>query len=150
MQNKKAQAAIEFLTTYGWAFMVFVGVIGYISYSFINPTTLIPDSCSFTEGLICRDMQITTNEIKLSLESGEGGDIAVSKIICDYEGVEAENDVAVDILSGSAAELSCDFADGTFRSGEKVKFGVQIIYTAPSIGQQLPKLVGTQMTGTVV
>jgi len=54
MFNKKGQAALEFLTTYGWAFLVVLVMIGALSYfGVLNPENYIPDSCNFGTVLSC-------------------------------------------------------------------------------------------------
>ena len=44
MLNKKAQQAIEFLMTYGWAVLVVLIAVGALAY-FINPKELICNGC---------------------------------------------------------------------------------------------------------
>jgi hypothetical protein len=59
--NKKGQAALEFLTTYGWAFMVILVMIGALAYfGVLNPQKLIPDQCAITSGFTCKDFQVAS------------------------------------------------------------------------------------------
>ena len=45
-QNKKSQAALEFLTTYGWAFLVILIMIGALAYfGVLNPEKYPTDIC---------------------------------------------------------------------------------------------------------
>jgi len=45
---KKAQAALEFLMTYGWAFMVILVMIGALAYfGVLNPREFLPEKCLF-------------------------------------------------------------------------------------------------------
>ncbi|GEM_PF-3571866 len=54
MFNKKGQAALEFLTTYGWAFLVILVMIGALSYfGVLNPEAYIPEACNFGAVLSC-------------------------------------------------------------------------------------------------
>ncbi len=54
MFNKKGQAALEFLTTYGWAFLVILVMIGALSYfGVFSPENYVPDQCSFGSVLSC-------------------------------------------------------------------------------------------------
>lgn len=56
---KRAQASLEFLTTYGWAFMVIMVMIGALSYYGItNPTMFIPERCAFSTEISCEDFQV--------------------------------------------------------------------------------------------
>ncbi|MEK6968083.1 MAG: hypothetical protein AABX51_05630 [Nanoarchaeota archaeon] len=56
--NSKAQAAMEFLMTYGWAILVVLLVISVLAYmGFLNPSNLIPDRCYLGEKLDCTDFK---------------------------------------------------------------------------------------------
>ena len=46
--GKKSQAALEFLTTYGWAFLIILIMIGALSYfGILSPSKLLPNRCNF-------------------------------------------------------------------------------------------------------
>ena len=46
-KGRKGQAAMEFLTTYGWAFLVILLVIGGLAYfDVFNVSRVLPDGCS--------------------------------------------------------------------------------------------------------
>jgi hypothetical protein len=56
VQRNKAQAAMEFLLTYGWAILVVLVVIGALAYfGILNPANLLPDTCLFQVGISCVD-----------------------------------------------------------------------------------------------
>jgi hypothetical protein len=49
MDNKKGQAAMEFLTTYGWAFLIIIVAISGLTYfGVFNFQNKLPDACSFS------------------------------------------------------------------------------------------------------
>lgn len=53
-QKKRAQAALEFLTTYGWALMGVMGVIAVLVYmGFGDVTNNVPTQCNFGPGFSC-------------------------------------------------------------------------------------------------
>ncbi|MBD3313845.1 hypothetical protein GF345_05365, partial [Candidatus Woesearchaeota archaeon] len=58
--RKKAQAAMEFLMTYGWAILVVLVVIGALAYfGVLSPQRLLPDKCLFGPGIgTCSDFAI--------------------------------------------------------------------------------------------
>lgn len=61
MRFKKAQAAMEFLMTYGWAILVVLIVIGALAYfGIFNVEWLIPERCTFEAGLKCQDVVMYT------------------------------------------------------------------------------------------
>jgi len=50
----RAQSALEFLVTYGWAFLVILIMIGSLSYfGVLDVGKLVPPSCLFNQGLYC-------------------------------------------------------------------------------------------------
>jgi len=53
---KRGQAALEFLTTYGWAFLVVLVVIGALAYfGVLNPSRFLPERCTFQSEFACTD-----------------------------------------------------------------------------------------------
>ena len=55
----RAQAALEFLTTYGWAFLVILIMIGTLAYfGILNPSKVLPNRCTFGAEFQCLDFQI--------------------------------------------------------------------------------------------
>ena len=63
VQSKKAQAALEFLTTYGWAFLVILIMIAALSYfGVFDPSRFLPDKCIFGTGIgVCQDFTVLSN-----------------------------------------------------------------------------------------
>lgn len=53
---KKSQSALEFLTTYGWAFLVILIMIGALAYfGVLNPQQLLPERCTVSPGFACTE-----------------------------------------------------------------------------------------------
>ncbi|MAE13796.1 hypothetical protein CMO92_04475 [Candidatus Woesearchaeota archaeon] len=51
---KRAQAAMEFLMTYGWAILVVLAAIGALAYfGVLSPDSLLPERCTGPAGLDC-------------------------------------------------------------------------------------------------
>ena len=54
MMNKKGQAAMEFLTTYGWAFLVIIVAVAGLSYfGVFNFSRYLPTTCSLDSKIEC-------------------------------------------------------------------------------------------------
>lgn len=54
MRKRNAQAAMEFLMTYGWALLVVLVVIGALWYmGVLNPESNVPDQCNLGSGFTC-------------------------------------------------------------------------------------------------
>ena len=57
MFNKKSQAAMEFLMTYGWAIMiVLIGIGALFFLGVFNPST--PSTCNIASPFICQDIRV--------------------------------------------------------------------------------------------
>src|SRR3989338_6386745 len=107
--NRKAQAAMEFLMTYGWAILVVLVVIGALAYfGVLNPETLLPERCELQQGLYCKDHQIkagidaagTAGRINLNLQNGMGTGILILGVVasstdpvatCNITSLQAES-----------------------------------------------------------
>ena len=65
--QKRGQAATEFLTTYGWAILILIIVIGLIvALNIFKP--VVPNNCIASDPISCQDVEFTTpNNINLVL-----------------------------------------------------------------------------------
>lgn len=82
LQKKKAQAALEFLVTYGWAFLVvLVAISALASYGYFDPKKYFPERCDF-EKVECFDHQITheDNTVMFILENDLTTDIKIKEV----------------------------------------------------------------------
>src|SRR3990170_3053196 len=78
MVLKRAQAAMEFLMTYGWAILVVLIVIGALAYfGVLDPSKLLPEKGGFPTGLHCDDYFVSTTGINLTIQNGIGKDIEI-------------------------------------------------------------------------
>ncbi|MBU0536316.1 MAG: hypothetical protein KKE20_05085 [Nanoarchaeota archaeon] len=68
MSKKRAQAAMEFMLTYGWAILVVLVVIAGLSYfGVLSPSALLPDKCNFQVGLSCVDYSVSSQGMPITL-----------------------------------------------------------------------------------
>ena len=78
---KRAQAAMEFLMTYGWAILVVLIVIGALAYfGVLSPSTLLPEKCTFPVSLSCLDHSVTPTYVAVSLQNGAGRDMIIREV----------------------------------------------------------------------
>ena len=102
--NRKAQGALEFLTTYGWAFLVILIMIGAMMYfGILNPDKFLPERCTTNTGFSCEEQNIVAdssetkitfvikNNLPQTIKLGSTGTLATSDISLNG-----------DLLSGSA------------------------------------------------
>lgn len=105
-KNPRAQAAMEFLMTYGWAILVVLAAIGALAYfGVLNPSRTLPRSCTIVPGMSCDDFKITTNSLQLVLRNGMGDD--ASSVTVAVQGCTAD----------AKANGDDSWADGTILGG---------------------------------
>ena len=84
--KRKSQAALEFLTTYAWAFLVILIMVGALAYfGVLRPSKLLPDRCNFGSEIDCSDFRITygtgsNGAVNLRLKNSVGEAIKIDDI----------------------------------------------------------------------
>jgi hypothetical protein len=86
--NKKGQAALEFLTTYGWAFLVILVMIGALAYfGVLDPTRYLPQRCQFGAEMHCDRFALDSNgTANFELRNALPTDVFISTIEWDNDG----------------------------------------------------------------
>jgi hypothetical protein len=78
---KKAQAATEFLLTYGWAIIVVLAAIAALSYfGILSPDRFLPNTCILPPGIACLDFNIESSRAILILQNNFGRDINLDAV----------------------------------------------------------------------
>ncbi|MAG91143.1 hypothetical protein CMO83_00535 [Candidatus Woesearchaeota archaeon] len=76
MINKKSQAALEFIMTYGWAILVVLVAIGALAYfGVLSPDRFLPSKCNLQAGIACIDHKATPAQVQVRLVNSLGFDI---------------------------------------------------------------------------
>lgn len=134
----KGQAALEFMSTYGWAILVVMISIATLSYfGFANPQKILPDKCIFGNGMVCQDSKITTIAINMSVINGLGK--SAYNIVASPDGFQAvcfvNGGASLPSISGdSAMRVDCRFTSTTLNVGEKKKFKIFLNYSRTPTG----------------
>lgn len=133
--NKKAQAAMEFMMTYGWAILAVLLVIGaLVGLGLTNPDTWATETCQIDTQIQCLDHAGTTSQIQMSIENNLGNameDLNVTLVEADADG----NDVACtvgspDLANGDKTSVTCS---DTYSTG-KLNTEVQLDYVNADSG----------------
>jgi len=157
----KAQAALEFLTTYGWAFLVILIMIGALAYfGILSPSKILPNRCNFGAEFQCLDHQIsaTGNTFKVRLKNNVGEPIDVSAITLSTESTTAYACTTPPAnptgwKSGEVKELTwsvCNSAAAGLIAGEKGKVLVTVKYNTVVSGGGFTKEVKGEAFSSVV
>jgi hypothetical protein len=90
--NRTGQAALEFLTTYGWAFLVILVMIGALAgFGILTPSNFLPNRCNFASELPCSEagiVEFNTDEtaVMLYLRNNLGGSVELRNLEMNWEG----------------------------------------------------------------
>jgi len=128
--SKKGQAALEFLTTYGWGFMVILITIGALSYfGFFSPEKYVPEKCYFGNQLVCEDFFVQGTTISLYLRNDLGKPIKIiAASVKDQPGTELNNGNEKIIDSGAMQEIKINNVY-TGVTGDKNKFVILLNFS---------------------
>lgn len=123
--NKKGQAAVEYLVTYGWAFLAILATVGVMSYfGLLNPSKYIPDSCQFGNQLNCQDHYLDDNQnIVIRFQNNFEDDISITEIY--EEGIAVNIPTPIDIDRGDIKRVDLLTTRELF-SGTKESFELVI------------------------
>ena len=81
MIQKKSQAALEFIMTYGWAILVVLVAIGALAYfGVLSPDKFLPSKCVLQAGLACQDHLVRATSLTIVFRNSLGYDINVDAI----------------------------------------------------------------------
>lgn len=156
--HKKSQAALEFLTTYAWAFLVILIMIGALAYfGILSPSSLLPERCNFGTEFECDDFIVdTTNSLDIKLINNVGEAIAVSGFEIGSEGAEslscsgATNPSSWDPGAPHDFKSTCTNWDTAgFVPGEKGKVLITLTYNTLRSGSGYPHQVKGEVFATV-
>ncbi|MBS3105971.1 hypothetical protein J4234_06990 [Candidatus Woesearchaeota archaeon] len=139
--QRKSQAALEFLTTYAWAFIVILIVVAAISYfGILRPQKILPDRCNFNVGFDCQSYTAgLAGNFNLRLRNGLGQTITVTGISLSTEAATGLSGCTIatptlpytNWASGNITDLTwsaCNFAGSGFARGDKAKIFVRMDY----------------------
>jgi len=129
---KKAQAAMEFLMTYGWAILVVLAAIGALAYfGVLSPGNLLPQKCEFSSGVDCTETP-----------SASAGDGEIVVALTNSQGYDAMIDSSSGTITGDGvgctlapADISDKDTDGVWENGEPAVFYFQC-GTLPEAGDR--------------
>ncbi|MBR9700627.1 hypothetical protein GOV11_02060 [Candidatus Woesearchaeota archaeon] len=170
---KRAQAALEFITTYGWAIMIVLVMIGALSYFGVtNPKEYLPEKCIFKTGFNCLDFagKITplaaNKELTMvfTLKNGLGKGIIIADqtlemtvegtLVMCYEASAADafqpsaNDGPFTIPADTSMKFVCDFPTILTFEGDSKKGKVDFDYTES--GGFYPKIASGELSVSVL
>ncbi len=129
--NKRGQAAMEFLMTYGWAILaVLISIAALAYFGVLNPSIFLPESCTLFPGLACTDFSVNNVAVTLTVRNGLGQNLnpfTISIPGCPGS-VSADNG-----LSDGEKETIILTCNPGFVTNSKLKKDIDVTYTATSL-----------------
>ncbi len=125
--NKKGQAAMEFLMTYGWAILVVLAAIAALAYfGVLSPDRFLPEKCTLPSGVACLDSTATVAGITLVIQNSAGFDMSDVAVSTAGTGCSVAATGATDLKNGDKATYTAACA---LSSGTKYKGTLSVQYT---------------------
>ena len=161
MTKTRGQAALEFLSTYGFAFLIILVMIGALTYfGVLNPNRFLPERCLMNQEFSCEEFQ-------LDIDNPAAGDLTASVIIRNNLGnsvIVGEGNFSnpedggncvntpgtTTIPSGGEVTYSCVIpaAESTWPAeGSKVKVAFASNFT--EVGNQFSRPIAGEIFGTL-
>lgn len=160
MVNKKAQAALEFLMTYGWAILVVLAAIGALAYfGVLSPSNFLPDQCTATSGIGCLGKpSISNTAVIFTVTNGLGQTVLAENWSTNKPGPGSVyfcakgNTICTNINSSTVGwtdgtDLTIRYVPSTAFTTTSFKGTFQFNYTNANSG--LPEVVVVQIAGKV-
>ena len=159
----KSQAALEFLTTYGWAFLVIIIMISTLAYfGILNPSKILPDRCNIGSQFECKDYQISasSNTFKIRLKNNVGEPITVQSITLNSESATSYNcptltapsSLPTAWKSGEVIDFAwsgCNSENAGIVVGQKGKVFINIKYFSVSSGSNYAHEANGEVFSTI-
>ena len=131
---KKSQSALEFLTTYAWAFIIISISIGALySFGILDFGKYLPQKCIFPSQFKCVDFTLDTSQVRIKLVNNLGEDIKVTEMkIANDANTLACTPPAVPFDWVHSEDMNIAFAScsGGYISGSRVELKVSFKYYA--------------------
>ena len=137
MYNKKGQAAMEFLMTYGWAILAAVIVVGVLWYMIGNPANLAGNNFQISAPFVANAMAVDSNgDVTIEIRNGEAVSVTVTNVTVSGDSGCVANDTSTLVTAGSLLirTLNCSVGSGDRLNGDVVvkyqKTGSTIVQSA--------------------
>ena len=164
MKGNKAQAALEFLTTYAWAFIVILVTLGSLYYfGVFDFSKFVPQKCAFSPQFACTDfvMRPSSVSVKLSNTLGEALNItsiditndASSPLVCTSPLSPPSPNLNPGVLWESGISIGVNFTScsgGGLLAGERIDARIRLVYYAKNSPSKTPHSVQGKVSGQVL
>jgi hypothetical protein len=148
MNERRGQTSLEYVVTYGWAFLVLLVVIGSLAYfGIITPSKWVPDKCDLGNQLDCVDYQLIsatvvnpTGIVNLFVQNSFGKNITIVSVYVKQDTgslIGTSHPPAGSIGPGATATMMIDSLPGNYlklKSKQRVNVVITFQKTGPPLG----------------
>ena len=129
LERNSAQAALEFLMTYGWAILVALVAIVVLSYfGVLSPSKFLPDKCVLPVGVVCVDFNVETYRIVLVLQNSIGESITINQVTVSGNNQQCSDNETI-VLNNDAKAVKTITQCNNGAEGSKFNGIVSVSYT---------------------
>lgn len=129
--ERKGQAAMEFLMTYGWAILAAIIAIAVLAYfGVFSPGKYMPNVCTINAPLGCEEYAISNTNVTLVVRNGAGDSVDISSVTlsgCATIQNESGGSVPYIVADGTTIKLIATGCTG-LTTGSKFKGDISIAY----------------------
>ncbi len=131
-KKKRGQAALEFLTTYGWALMAVLLAIAALSYfGFLDTSRYVSERCDTGSQIQCLEAYIEeSGAFRINLRNNYPVDITITDVILKFGNQEYDLEIDQDILKGRSKIIGAEtiLPEGTVIEKEKNTIQLKISF----------------------
>jgi len=122
IRQKKGQAAMEFLMTYGWAILAALIVVGVLAFMIGRPQNLAPESFTMVAPFTGNAFTVNTTTVEIEIVSGLAESITVTNVDVGCGSITVSQSIA----AGGTQAFSIPCAQ---TQGDRMNEDVKITYT---------------------
>lgn len=158
MKYTKSQAALEFLTTYGWVFLVILITVGVMfQFGILDFDRFLPQKCEFTSQFPCLDYTMTVDTIDVKVQNALGEDVIIidSSITNDASTPLVCDDLPTDsgqINFDADEEEDLQFTnchDGGLTQGDRTDIELSFTFFAPNTPGNPQHIIRGKISGII-
>jgi len=127
-KEKKGQAAMEFLMTYGWAILAAIIAIGVLAYFYFSPGDLGPDVAAVTTPFVIEAWNADVGGVNLGLKNGDQSTLTVTNVTVTIGTNVCTATPPGAMTSGELVDVAVDCATALV-VGDNVKGDIVVRYT---------------------
>ena len=132
--KKRGQAAVEFLTTYGWAIMAMLVLLGALTYfDIFDSERFLTEGCDTGAQIQCLESQLETDgNLSLNLRNTYPVDVNITRIEADFFETDDLETIEETIQRGNSKVISMNVPDGELAVDTKID--VELILQFKRVG----------------